>query len=192
MWRRWSLVAAAWASCSVVDEPCYAINGRLSYTVYNQSPQKQSPRYGFAVDDPQNQLSLEVLDATVASVLACLQKQWPLMTSEDQEKGWCTGKPLLEAQQCLVVQVPPDWYQSTCTGNQVFPCSVPAQSCRDKGQEPTAECPCACRAIIQGQDTVVTAPNLELFPARLTELLTGCDQIWETPLAACGSPALRP
>lgn len=170
--------------------PCYPTSARYNVTGYARSPGRSSPGYGFAVDDPGAELDLQSVDHTVANVIECVQEVWPTMTPEERQRARCTGTPAIEARSCLVVQVPPDWYVSPVTGNQIFPCDVGDAPCLAKGQVPTAANPCSCRAIIQDQSRVLTAPNLELFPARLTELLTGCDDIWQTPLKACGHPTM--
>jgi hypothetical protein len=97
----------------------------------------------------------------------------------------------------FTVYVPPDWYVSTCSGEQLVPSRMPCSLCRAKGLvipdqccgvvRPTAECPCACnaRAILQG-DTVITAPNLRLYRAELVRLVTGAGNPWLVPeLARC-------
>jgi hypothetical protein len=95
------------------------------------------------------------------------------------------------------VYVPPDWYVSTCSGEQLVPSRMPCSLCRAKGLvipdeccgqvRPTEACPCVCnaRAILQG-DTVITAPNLKLYRAELVRLVTGAGNPWAVPeLARC-------
>jgi hypothetical protein len=97
----------------------------------------------------------------------------------------------------FAVYVPADWYTSTCSGEQLVPSAMPCKLCRDKGltisdaccreTRPTAECPCVCnaRATLQG-DAVITAPNLKLYRAELTRLVTGQINPWIVPeLARC-------
>lgn len=170
------------------NPPCY-VGDHGNYTNHVRSQiVAVSPMYGFSVDDPKGELDLAKLDMTVSAIVECIGSILPLTMSEYQTAE-CVGQPSSEVRSCIVVKVP-EWHVSSCTGSQLFPCSVPVLSCLNKGQTPTLECPCSCRAIIQDNSMILTTPNLELFPARLTELLTGCPQIWNTRLSKCGSTVL--
>ena len=182
--KPWALLL--FLSCS---QPCYQNDWARNYTDVQPTGAWRRTPAGLLVDDPRQELDLERLDRATAATLACLNRIWPIMTAAERQQAYCTGVPALEIRTCLRVQVP-SWHVSTCTGAEIFSCSVPATSCEAKGQTPTPACPCSCRAIIQDQSVILTAPNLELYPAQLSQLLTGCDQIWSTPLSACGSPAL--
>lgn len=104
-----------------------------------------------------------------------------------------------ELEQCLgqklhrdwfAVYVPPDWYVSSCTGQQLVPSYAALELCRAKGLnvpetcrgvlKPTKQCPCPCnfRAIVQDGFLVVTAPNLALYKAELTRIVTGVNNPW--------------
>lgn len=185
--RQTLTLALLFSSC-VPQEPCYS-RPRVNYTAERRGEHlEMAPSRRYIVDDPAHELDPRVLDATVDNVVSCISSVLPLASSE-REAAACVGEPTLEVRSCLTVRVP-SWHVSPCTGRQLFACAVPAESCLAKGETPTAECPCACRAIIQDNEMILTAPNLELFPARLTELMTGCDYIWGTRLAKCGSPGL--
>ncbi len=147
---------------------------------------------GVAVDDPNHQLDPVLLDQTITNVQNCLQQfvDEPL-TTEERRRDTCGFEEVAFIKPGFRVKVPSDWYVSVCSGAQLFPCDVPDASCLAKGRTPTEECPCACRAIIQDGNSIITAPNLELFPAQLTMLLTGCDQIWHGGrVQQCGMPSL--
>lgn len=90
------------------------------------------------------------------------------------------------------VFVPPDWYVSKCSGEQLIPSRMPCRLCTEaKGlplpqkccglAKPTLECPCVCnaRAAIQDDFWIVTAPNLKLFKAELARLVTGVNNPWK-------------
>jgi hypothetical protein len=147
--------------------------------------------FDYSIDDPNHEVNRYDLDQTIRNTLNCLEG---VETLSEQEclTAWCVKNNwTLEIRSCLVIKVPDVWWVSPCTGSQIFECAAPAASCRAKGQEPTDQCPCSCRAAIQNDQVIITAPNLELLPWRLTELLTGCEQIQNVPrLAECGSPSL--
>ncbi|MCP4573314.1 MAG: hypothetical protein GY838_13245 [bacterium] len=96
----------------------------------------------------------------------------------------------------FVVLVPPDWYISACSGQQLVPSTPSCRLCIDqKGlplpakccglRLPTKDCPCVCnmRAVVQpGQPpAVVTAPDLLLYKAELARLVTGVNFPWGDP-----------
>jgi hypothetical protein len=88
------------------------------------------------------------------------------------------------------VFVPPDWYVSQCSGEQLVPSSVSYRLCENKGlflpeecrsvHAPTDICPCVCnvRATIQDNFWIVTAPNFKLFTTELARLSTGVGAPW--------------
>ena len=149
-----------------------------------------SEKFGFVIDDRKHEIDDGVLDQTVENTLRCIEGLGRL-TEEERRAAWCTGEVVPEIRSCLVIKAAPEWRYSCDGRTQVFSCNAPDASCRAKGLEPTAACPCSCRAAVQDNSILITAPNLELVPWRLTEMLTGCDQLQNVPrLAACGSPAL--
>jgi hypothetical protein len=90
----------------------------------------------------------------------------------------------------FVVVVPADWYTSACSGEQLIPSIVNPETCRSKGlvvpveceylEYPTEACPCVCnvRAVIQNPHYLLVTPNLKLYRAELTRLVTGINNPW--------------
>lgn len=152
-------------SCSA---PCYPEVDYPNYTDYSRG----DPAPG----------AQKVIDS-VLDCLAPLKTQW--LSPEEAQEAQCYGQPVLEQRACLQVLVAPDWYTSTCTGEQVFPCQVGPQRCEEKGQEPTQSCPCACRAQIQDEGTIYVTPNMKLLPAYLVTLFTSCRNPWTPSLLPC-------
>ncbi len=137
---------------------------------------------------PVGGLDSALLDSTTQAVVECLaplKMQW--LTPQEATDAQCYGYPTLELRSCLQVRLAPDWYVSKCSGEQLFPCSVPYASCAQKGLTPNKECPCACRAMIQDDTMIIVTPNLKLYPAYLTTLLTGCNNPWTPSLAKCSN-----
>lgn len=96
----------------------------------------------------------------------------------------------------FVVLVPPDWYVSVCSGQQLVPSTPNCRLCIDQKKLPlpakccglrlpTKECPCVCnmRAVVQPgrPPAVVTAPDLRLYKAELARLVTGVNFPWSRP-----------
>lgn len=160
---------------------CYGFSGMLNTTSYDYSHINRYTDAGIAVEDPRHELDLDRVDYITLDVIKCLNEMGPL-TDAELTAAQCGRIPFhAEIRSCFVVKVPQDWYVSSCTGNQLFPCNVPDQSCFEKGQTPTKECPCACRAEIQDDTALITAPNLALYSAKVVELMTGCAYPWGTP-----------
>lgn len=175
------------SGCDIIDSiaayQCYNRNIYYHATHFDFKPNKTSPEWGFKVSDSNNEVDPVVLDETTANVAKCVQEEYPKMTIADLSTGYCNNPASLSIKQCLQVIVPP-WHTS-CLGEQVFTCSVPDASCEAKGETPTPECPCSCRSIIQGNSTIVTTPNLKIYPQELTELLTGCEWPYGVPIERC-------
>lgn len=124
----------------------------------------------------------------VAACLAPLNDAW--LSGTEAREAECLGPRRIEVRECLRVAEVRDWHWS-CDGNeQVFTCSVGPQRCLEKGQVPTPDCPCSCRAQIQDNTTVWTTPNRKLLAAYLVTLFTGCLSPWTPTLAPCSN--LRP
>jgi hypothetical protein len=154
------------------QEPCY-FNHYANVTDYPASPDAQTPE-GIAVRTNGQEVDLEKIDALTDYVESCL------------------GIPV--NRDCLKVVVPNDWFLSCNKQNgefqQVFPCRINPQVCADKGliinpdcvpgQLPNeiCPCPCSCRATIQDENVVITAPNLYLYSAELIRMVTGVNNIW--------------
>lgn len=162
-------------------------NSRLaSVTSYSvQTP--ESTTWGVKYGGP---LDPVVLDTLVARVSACLARI-PEPSPEAKVVMDCPDRPLRrEVDPALFdVMVAHDWRPSAFDRNeQVFPCHVDPQLCRDKGLEPSVEKPCQCRATVQGGRTIIVTPNLKLFPAELVRLVTACNYVWEPALSECAAP----
>lgn len=177
---------------SCMPDICYPARGNYQMIEgYDVTPTFRTSSHGFVIDDPKNELNDEVLDRTVSNVVKCLKDAGPPNKVQRRE-GWCIGDWTPEIRSCLVIKVAPEWRPSCSGQGEVFSCAAPVESCRAKGLEPTAECPCSCRAAVQGSGMIVTTPNLELVPWRLVELLSGCSQIQNVlKLAECGNPNMR-
>lgn len=182
---KWNALALVLLTGCPPSYPCYPNAHRPNYTSYQTTVTYRTPG-GISVDDAKLQLDPALVDDIAADVLGCLEAAAPLDANESA-MAMCGRAPVYEIRSCLVLKVPDNWYTSNCTGSQLFPCNVPNQSCLNKGLTPTNSCPCACRASIQDEAVIVTAPNLELLPGKMVELFTGCSQIWRIQrLAMCG------
>lgn len=139
------------------------------------------------------------VDRRTDEVEACLFNLYPDGRLSDAvvQAGSCIS-PQFDPhilRQWISVKVAPDWYNSCYdesrhyvgrgNGEQVFPGIVDNALCLAKGIPVTDECPCAYRAIIQDNATIITAPNKHLYKSELIRLVTGCNNIWTTPLAQC-------
>lgn len=178
------MLALGLTACNPGNQ-CYPEAQWPNYTAYEVTVTHDTP-HGIHLDDPKHELDPDHVDRVVQRVVDCLAplKDNPLSEAERGE-ALCYGTPTLEVRQCLVVKMAPDWRVSKCTGEQVFPCNVPIESCTSKGQIPTVECPCSCRSIVQDNTVVLATPNMRIFPAYLTTLLTGCFRPWTARLAHC-------
>lgn len=180
---RYLLIFSLLSGCNV----CYDTrNLEQDHTKYNYVPNYKT-NLGINVYDPNRSLSERSLDETSLNVLNCVKRVWPDLSELDKQKMWCYGYTTFEIKECLTVYVPDDWYISSCTGEQIFPCVVSQSSCIVKGQDPNPNCPCSCRAMKQGDHTIVTTPNLLLYPQELTRIMTGCYYPYGTKLEECVS-----
>jgi len=123
---------------------------------------------------------------TTAAFIAEVDRRTQELDKCLQAHGW---KPL--RRDWFGVFVPPDWYVSTCSGEQLVPSVMPCSLCIDQKKlplpekccglrKPTAECPCVCnaRSTIQDNFWIVTAPTLKLYKAELARLSTGVGFPW--------------
>ena len=139
-----------------IDNQCY-FSGFQNVTSYEVSQTGVTAK-GIKLDDPNGLLNVEKLDSFVTQVEKCLD--------------------IMIKSNCITVKVPLDLYQSPCTGKLLFPCSIDEQICRDKGLEPTKECPCNCRGAIQDENIIVIEPTLEIFKGELVQIMTGISNPW--------------
>lgn len=170
---------------SCAPEPCYQYRIQ-NYTNFPVS--SLTLNNGILFDDPKHELNYNDVIILNNKVLDCLINL-PKLSVNELSNASCQGAFDLTIKSCLIVKVP-TWHHSVCTNEELFECSVGNQPCYDKGQVPTAECPCYCRAMIQDGNVLLTTPNLKLYPAYLTTLLTGCTNPWTEHLAVCSN--LRP
>jgi hypothetical protein len=165
---------------------CYPDNGgRPNYSDYKVVHTYVTP-IGLNVDDPKHELDVDLLDRTTLNVLACLQqfKDSPL-TNQEKSDGFCLNKPDIELKSCLTIKVAPDWRYSPTSNEQLTGICAPDASCVAKGLHPTGACSCQFRAVIQDNCTIITTPNLKIYPAQLTQLLMSCDNGWTGRMTQC-------
>jgi hypothetical protein len=153
------------------EEQCY-YNSYSNVTSYNFVEDARTSKGISVMRGKNNSVSLEEIDLRVDELEACLRAK---------------GRQVTVKRSCLKVLIPNNWYTSECTGSQMFSCRINPQVCLDKGitEEELAVCPCACRAIIQDENIIVSAPNLQLFKAELARMVTGINNVWTTNFTEC-------
>lgn len=144
-------------------------------------------------------LDLDEVDRRTDAVEDCLTALFPdgRLPVEVVAASRCTApnfNPQV-ARQWLGVKLAPDWYRGCYdegrkyvgpdNGEQKFPADVDPALCEAKGLRVTPKCPCGERAAIQGNSTIVTAPNMHLYESELIRLVTGCNDVWASVLASC-------
>lgn len=154
-----------------------------SYSVSVPSTTPGGVRYGGALDPAH-------IDRAVNAVAVCLERfQEP--TQEQRVAMECLPGVIRRDvdRKAFDVYLADDW-RPACRDpkEQTFPCQIGPQGCLAKGLDPTPECPCMCRSVVQSNRTIITTPNLKLFPAELVRLVTGCNVVWAGPLAECAQP----
>ena len=149
--------------------PCYPEDGLSNFTSY-PTPGPTSP-------------ADQAFVQKVAACLAPLNDHW--LSPEEAMAAECLGPRKIEVRSCIRVAVVPEWHWNCSGTDQVFSCSVGDQRCLEKGEHPTPECPCSCRAQIQDDTVVWTTPNRRLLAAYIITLLTGCLSPWTPTLAPC-------
>lgn len=78
------------------------------------------------------------------------------------------------------IKIAPDWHYACDGQTMVFPCRINPNACRNKGLEPTPECPCSCHSTIQDFD-IITTPQLIVLAGELVRLTTGFNNPWNVP-----------
>lgn len=191
--RRLLLVAALVAGCAAGAAGSYW-TPMGSNTAYKPAVWRTTPG-GVRLSDPKHEVADALVDDLVDHVEACLMRMGE-PTLEQKRAGGCYAATPWSARAVrrsdFDVVIAPDWYVSSCTGAQVFPCLVTAADCeqarRDKPELQKCSGPCACRGTVQENRHVVVAPNLELLPGTLFTLVTGCVNPWAAPFSACTAP----
>lgn len=157
---------------------------RGNITSYRVTPDRRTPG-GILVDDQSHLLADDRIDAMTDAVEACLARSPDAWTPAQIIAGHCLGPETRHSvrRDWFDVKVPPDWYVSPCTSEQLFPCDVDQDLCMTQKPElgewsEREDCPCACRGTVQGNRTIVTTPAAPLFKATLVKLVTGCYQPW--------------
>jgi len=164
-----AILCLVWVGCR--EPQCYPEANYWNYTNYPHPTGEP---------DPADRKILE----KVAECLAPLKEHW--LSPEEAKEAECYGTPTLELRSCIKVGIPPTVHISACTGEEVFECNVPVESCLTKGQD--GGCPCYCRAMIQDNTVIWVTPNRKLLPAYAVTLLTGCYNPWTATLAPCSAP----
>ena len=143
-------------------------------TRYTIKPTTATPR-GIVVAGTSDASLLAVVDLKVDQVEECLVKQKVVVRVNRKWFG---------------VHIPPDWYVSSCSGEQLIPSVVDYRLCEAKGlviptachtvSKPTPSCPCICnmRSVIQDDFWIITTPNLKLFKAELIRLVSNTNNVW--------------
>jgi hypothetical protein len=156
-------------SCS---QPCYPEFDFSNFTNY-PTPVDDSAR--------QDQIVLQ----KVYECLQPLNDQW--LSANEAQQAECWIKPRIELRSCVKVAVVPDWRLSCDGSEEVFPCEIGPERCLEKGQHPTSQCPCMCRAQIQDATTIWVTPNRKLLAAYAVTIMTGCLSPWTPSLAPCSN-----
>jgi hypothetical protein len=185
----------ALVACAALRGPPGYWQANLSNTSYKLSSEGwQTTPGGVLLWDPRKQVEVPRLDRIVSELETCIASLSP--TREQLVSGACpVAVPWAHngfRRDWFEVAVAPDWYASSCTGAQVFPCYIAPSDCeqakRDKPELVGKNCDCACRATIQNNRTIVTTPNMQLLPGTLFSLVTGCTNPWHAPFSACTAP----
>lgn len=124
----------------------------------------------------------DLLDARLAAMDAALRiaTEGGLQT----EPAWMCGaaalKPTGVPRCTLFVVIEP--VVSQCTGWELLPVEADPQMCRDKGMEPTPQCPCRWRTAPWHGAVVTTPHHAPVWTA--VELASGCRNAWASPQLA--------
>jgi len=174
-------------NCSI--KPGRYDNHYSNVTNYPVKIDRHTPS-GIGIDDPDLLLSTGLVEQKALQLQDCLEK---LATKADLHRIQLTREEAI-AGQCLSMQIPvyikfdyiqvklaPDWYTSTCTGQQLFPCSIDPKYCTEKKELDELSCACNCRSATQDNKTIIITPNLYLYKAELLRLMSGCNIIWNIP-----------
>lgn len=187
------LIAVLLACASVVPRPAY-YSRLANVTSYDVKTPKITPggiRFGGDLDP----LFLDRVTRQVASCLAQVREP----TTEEKVILDC---PLAAIRRdvdpkAFDVFVPKDWRPSlNDPQEQVLPAPADSKLCFSpppvgKGLKcEVPPCECNFRVAVQDNRTVVTPPNLKLFPEALVRLVTACNYVWAPPLSECARPPM--
>ena len=181
----------------ITEDSCPVVYRYQDQTNYEITPEFVTPS-GLAVDPTGQDVSAALVDELTDKVERCLIEEFgdpPVIPEDVMEKGMCRSNTfaLPISRECLTVKVPDDWVMSCDQTQQLLPAPAPDQLCRDKGLEPSAECPCRWRAGIQDHQTIVVTPSFYLYNDPLIRIVTGCNNPWGHPaLQRCATPSVPP
>jgi hypothetical protein len=131
-------------------------------------------------------VDLDALDARVEKISACIwaiSRSKPQITEEERIAWGCLSTTMREdvPLSCISIRVVNP--VPSCSTWQLLPAPAPNELCRAKGLEPTPECPCMWRSLIQDDYTILTPPALYLWD--VGRALTGCNNIWFSGYTEC-------
>lgn len=191
------LVLVMAAGCS--SNP-YAIDNYSDVTHYDIHYDRQTAE-GISVNGDLNLVTIDRLTDEVEACLASLYPKGELPADVIRASSCIVSKynPFIH-REWIGVKLAPDWFKGCYAedysyvgpgnGEEIFHVLPDEQQsidrlCMDKGFVPTPICPCGVRAIIQGNSTIITAPNLHMYKAEIIRLISGCNNIWTSALASC-------
>lgn len=117
---------------------------------------------GTEVDVSGFEINLDEIDMTTAATADCL------------------GQNINPS--ALSIKVAIDWYKSSCTGAQIFPCDI-GNNC---GTPDPVNCPCACTGVTQ-RDLIIITPDLSAYRHELIHMVT-CKKDGDPIFALCEKP----
>lgn len=186
------------------DAPLYQ-NNYARNTDYKIAPETVTP-HGVAVDRSGFEVELSDIDLVIDRAEVCLAKHFaeidpycveqkkhcqPILKEHSHSEFWKCYDIMVGCNKYdrvkngfdrsrFRVKIAPDWRYACDGQTMVFPCGVDPKPCRDKGLEPTPECPCSCRSTIQDSD-IITTPQLIILAGELVRLTTGFNNPWNVP-----------
>lgn len=170
-------------------DPGYAASRLKNVTHYTVNPDRVTPG-GVEYQGGLDPARLDALTAEVARCLAGVQEP----TTEQRVSLQCLPLPIRRDvdMRSFSVMLAPDWHPSCYDHEQVFACEVDPKLCEEKGLPDDPACPCSCRSATQDDRVIVVTPNLKLYGAELTRLVSGCNNVWFPPLNACAAVGVTP
>lgn len=145
---------------------------------------------GVSVSDGLDDARVDLLTDQVEQCLANLEEPTPAAKVAWSCLPGFFGRKVDRAS--FNVFLAPDWQPSEDGLWQTFPCTVDPALCEAKGQHPTPEHPCACRAIVQDNRSVIVTPDLRLYASEMVRLVSGCSQTWLGSLETCAGIGVWP
>ena len=175
---------AVWINCEAYDY-YYHFLGNVTNFVWHHT--RTTPG-GIDLMDEKNEVNDADIDKIVSEVEECY-KTIPELTHDQYEAARCWHQANVDGfhRDWIRIMIVPEWHLACGTTEQVFVCDINDWGCLQKGQVPTPECPCYCRAGIQDTNIVMTTPNLKLLRAELVRISTSCNTVWVEPLVKCAA-----